>query len=489
MKRYLSVICLLFSCAVLPARADLHDDVETILQDKLLRRATVGVEVIRLGPSITASAELLNLKSHNPLIPASNLKVITTSAALDHFGPNFRFHTELLFHAGDLVVVGDGDPTLGDAEFLKKAGWDVTTLFENWAGQLKKLNLASVKDVVVDDSVFEDNFLHPHWPVNQVHKRYVAEVGGLNLNANCVDFLLSATAPGHLVDYVLDPPTHYVTVVNACRSGGENAVWLSREAGKNEIILRGEARGTYSVPVSVTIHDPPLFAATVLADTLATAGIKVTGSVRRDRTIRQQRQSEADARASKWVLLGIHETPITTVLARANKDSMNLYAECLCKRLGFETAHASGSWENGTAAVGGFLKHAGIAENEFTLDDGCGLSKQNTISPNAIATVLAYDFFSPNRDTFVGSLSVAGVDGTLDDRFAGTDLRRRVFGKSGFVEGVSTLSGYLKAKDEQWYAFSIMMNNVPPGGTAVAKSLQEKIVKSLDASTVMAARR
>src|SRR5438067_491247 len=95
MKRYLYVLCLLFLCAASPALADLSSDVETILQDKALRRTSVGVEVVRLGSSALGSKELVNFESHAPLIPASNLKLITTSAALDQFGSDFKFHTAL----------------------------------------------------------------------------------------------------------------------------------------------------------------------------------------------------------------------------------------------------------------------------------------------------------------------------------------------------------------------------------------------------------
>jgi D-alanyl-D-alanine carboxypeptidase/D-alanyl-D-alanine-endopeptidase (penicillin-binding protein 4) len=164
---------------------------------------------------------------------------------------------------------------------------------------------------------------------------------------------------------------------------------------------------------------------------------------------------------------------------------VNVYAESLCKRLGFEVTRLPGSWENGTAAVGTFLKKTGIAEGEFKLDDGSGLSRVNAISPHALTRVLAYDFYSKDRDLFFNTLAVAGVDGTLDDRFAERDvrdLRRRVFGKSGFIEGVSTLCGYLKAKNDQWYVFSIMMNGIPPKSNSEYKTIQEKIIKAVDSS-------
>ncbi len=131
------------------------------------------------------------------------------------------------------------------------------------------------------------------------------------------------------------------------------------------------------------------------------------------------------ARDKSWILLAQHETPLETVLARANKDSMNLYAECLCKRLGAETSGQSGSWENGVAAVEAFLQKAGASPDQFHLVDGCGLSKENRISAAAMVDVLSYDYFSNNAAAFHASLAVAGVDGTLKDRFRGSDLRTR----------------------------------------------------------------
>jgi D-alanyl-D-alanine carboxypeptidase/D-alanyl-D-alanine-endopeptidase (penicillin-binding protein 4) len=101
--------------------------------------------------------------------------------------------------------------------------------------------------------------------------------------------------------------------------------------------------------------------------------------------------------------------------------------------------------------------------------------------------VLDYNFTSKNRDAFMASLSVAGVDGTLEDRFRGTpDMKRRVIGKSGFVEGVSCLSGYMRGRDNQLYAFSIMMNGIPYKSNTLAKALQERIVRALDVHTTSA---
>ncbi len=486
--------------------ADLATDIQALLKDKALSHGEVSVEILKLGEpgrATTASPEILfRHNAETPLIPASNLKLVTTSAFLDRFGPDFRYRTLLVQRDHDLAIIGDADPSFGDAELLKKVGWQTTTVFGNWSDALKKRGLVTVHDVYVDDSICDQNFVNPDWPVNQQHLRYVAGVDGLNFNANALDFFLKRSAgTGSRVNYITDPPTHYATISNDCLSGNENAVWLSRQPGGNKIELRGQTNADNNSPISVTIFDPGLYAATVFSETLAQHGVHVEGSASRNLTIHRElppeyqtfsmptpqpttqptTQPSTDPAVS---VLAIHETPIATVLGRANKDSMNLYAEAMCKRLGWASTHGteSGSWPNGIAAMGAFLQKVGVSAAEFTFDDGCGLSRKNSVSSNALARVLAYDFASANHDTFTASLSVAGVDGTLDNRFRDSDLRGRVLAKSGFISGVSCLSGLLKAKDNHWYAFSIMMNGV--GDIATCKQLQEKIVKAVDADSV-----
>jgi D-alanyl-D-alanine carboxypeptidase/D-alanyl-D-alanine-endopeptidase (penicillin-binding protein 4) len=477
----LSVFALLFAllAAVSSARADLPGDIRQVLDDKLLARAAVGIDVVRMGKSADDVASVYRANPTLPLVPASNLKVVTTSAALERLGADFKFRTLLLYHQGDLVLVGDGDPTFGDAELLKKVGWDVDTVFKTWAAGLVRKRLLAVHDLLVDDSVFDEQFLHPNWPADQTQKRYVAEIAGLNLNAKCIDVYVRPAGFGRLVDFSTDPSTAYVTIKNSCVAGGENSVWLSRQPGTNDLVLRGAARSANDVPVSVTVHDPPMYAGAVLAESLKAAGIALSGQVKRDRTMRQAYLKAAGAHDPSWILLAVHETPLTSVIDRANKDSMNLYAECLCKRLGF-ARYGQGGWRTGTAAVGEFLNSLQIPASQYTLDDGCGLSKNNAVSAHLMVAVLTHDYFSANSAAWMASLAVAGEDGTLAERFHGSDLRGRVIAKTGFVNGVSCLSGYLHAKDDNWYCFSILFNGIPEGSNSGAKILQERIVHAID---------
>lgn len=473
--RLLLVVVGILSLAPAVSRADLAGDIQAVLRDKLLAKGSVGVVVVELSSDPGADRVLFQHNPTRPFIPASNMKVVTTSAALDLLGSDFRFQTLLVRHDQDLIIVGDGDPTFGDAEMLKKVGWGTTTVFQNWAEQLKKAGLTSVRNVIVDDSVFDQTFVHPRWPADQEQARYVAQVAGLSLNANCVDFYIRPTTPGQPVGYRLDPPTQYIKVQNTCMSGGASAVWLTRQRGSNEMILRGTCPISSQAPVSITVHDPAMYAATVFSETLAAAGIKLTGSVSRDRTVR----GKLVQKDAGYSVLAIHETPLPQVLARANKDSMNLYAESLCKRIGFAATGKSGSWTEGSAATAAFLKKVGAGPEEFQLDDGCGLSRDNRVSANTLMRVLQHNFHGNQRDVFLASLAAGGVDGTLDSRFQEPQLRGRVMAKTGYIATVSALSGYLKVSDDRWYAFSILMNDLPRGTNSKAKSLQEAIVKAV----------
>src|SRR5438876_6030965 len=221
---------------LLPARftlADLNADVNAILHEKLLTKSDVGIEIVKLSSGKDRSTTIFRHNSEIPLIPASNLKIATTSAFLEKLGPNFKFRTLLVRRGDDLILVGDGDPSLGDAEMLRKVGWDATTVFSNWAETIKKQGITSVANVAVDDSVFDENFVSTDWPAKQQHLRYQAEVGGMNLNANCLDFYLRISDGSSVVAYLTNPSTQYATIRNSCMLGRQNSVWLSREPGGN----------------------------------------------------------------------------------------------------------------------------------------------------------------------------------------------------------------------------------------------------------------
>lgn len=456
------------------ARADLQQDVRSAIASAGLKNASVGVQITKLGQAPELDQTLVAIDADKPLIPASNLKLITTAAAIDTLGVDFEFRTQLLTRDGDVAIVGDGDPMFGDSVALSGTGWGTTTVFESWADSLKERRITSVKNVVVDDSIFEEMAFHPRWPTNQAHLEYVPQVSGLNLNANCLDVYAIRNA-NDTASYRVDPPTRYVTVENQLTVGSSHSLYLSRVLGGNRIILKGTIDATNNSPFRVTIHDPSLYAGAVLAETLKRKGITVTGEVKRDRTIRGGLDSAT--MPAGWSPVAVNCTPLARVLARTNKNSINLYAESVGKRLAAKMMGAPGSWETVPKALTSFVAKAGATSGAAIFDDGCGLSKQNAVSPSTFCATLAYMFHGQNREAYVKSLSIGGEDGTLEKRFR-EDLAGRVFGKSGYVTGVSTLSGYLKTESGEWYAFSILTNNI--SSAAPAKAMQDAIVRAID---------
>src|SRR5258706_8125621 len=448
------------------ARADLQKDIQSILGDELLHNSSVGIAI----EALPEGRVLYRHNEHQLLMPASNMKILTTSAALNLLGADFKFRTMLVQRGDDLILVGDGDPAFGDAELLKKSGLSATAVFEQWATQLKG---KTFRHVLVDDSIFEPSAIHPKWDARQFQNKFSAEVSGMTFNLGSVDLAVKS-APGGDAVYRMTPPTRYAPVRNTCVTGGRGGVIVTRSPNTNEISLRGGCTAT-EVTVSITVHDPALMAATVLAETLSSGGVRFTGSVGRDRSVRAKIASGNPA----ITVLAVHETALSVALDRANKDSVNLYAECLAKRIG-AAGDGEGSGENGSAAVSGFLKRIGIADTEFKVEDGCGLSHDNRVTANAIVQILQTNFVGRYRDEFMNSLAVGGKDGTLDNRFK--EMRGRLIAKTGYIANVSALSGYLKGRDDQWYAFSILMNGVPSGANGRAKQLQEMIVKALDAN-------
>ena len=476
MKRFLLCIIALTAFCIAPfAHADLDADIAAVLRDKLIDKISVGVVILRLGSTGEPGKLLYAHNPDLPLMPASNMKILTTSAALDTLGADFHFQTLLLQRGDDLVLLGDGDPMFGDWEFLHKSNWDITSAFKLWADKLKKANLTRFHNVLVDDTVFDQEFVHPNWAKGT---QYCGQIAGMNLNIGQIDFYIHYNGPGKPVGYRTNPATGYVTVTNTCVGGGQNAIVLDHPKGSNRIALRGSALGSSTSPLSVAIHDPALYAAQVLAETLKAEGITISGGFGRDKDARAQLLAKDPVVA---VLAG-HESTLAQVISRTNKDSQNLYAETLCKRTGYAVSGKSGTWENGAAATAAFLRKAGVADGACKLDDGCGLSRNNAVTASALAAVLRYNFTGKNRDLFLSTLAVAGVDGTLNHRFKGPAiaLRDRVYAKSGFIEGVSALSGYLKAKDDSCYAFSILMNGLPAYSNTHAKELQEQIVLAID---------
>jgi len=440
------------------ARADSLDArLNALLADPALKSAQVGIDIQELTPK--GPAVLFSHNPNLPLEPASNTKLLTTAAAFERYGPSATFKTNLFSLGQDLLLVGGGDPGLGDSNIAAASGTSPTAVFEQWAQTLKQAGISQYRQLILDDRIFDTQWVHPDWPKDQLLDWYSAPIGGLNFNANCLDWMPKLTNRG--IDVQLIPDTSAVSVAIKASRGKETRVSMIRPADSNHFEMRGTVAASSTSPQSVPICDPGLWTAGILHDVLARAGIQSTAPdpLRRAETNEQFPTGPNAAR-----LLASHETPILAVMKRANTDSLNMVAECFCKRLGYDATGKPGSWENGTAAVEDFVVALGGKREWLDLADGSGLSHKDHAAARAFTAVLAHVAMRPDAAQFIDTLATPIENGTLkkEKRFRGMAVENHIHAKTGHIEGVSTLSGYILVGDgdaRRTLIFSILINH------------------------------
>lgn len=422
---------------------------------KLPKRAEIGVRFEEAGGKL-----LYERGSAQALVPASNMKLLTTSTALALLGPDFAHETRLVLaggrqsgevHQGDLWLIGGGDPTFSFR-------FDQAPLLDELALQLERAGIKRIEGaLVVDARAFDEERLHPSWEASDAEHWYGAEVSALTLNDNCLDVTVSAGPRASLA-----PETDYVRVLLEATSTGarkQHTYSLLRSGpDKRTLILRGRIwTGAGGQTSSVPVADPAAFYATVLAERLAAHGVTLTKGVRR---VAPQEPAPAQG-FTLWRRLA----PLPRTLAVVNQRSHNLYAECLFKTLGRldvsktpPTLTRQGSWTHGAEVVTLYAKaRLGIAPDELVVSDGSGLSRDNRLSSRALCRVIQGGLSNQGAEHFFASLAQPGEDGTLRKRLGGLPAQVTVHAKTGTLTGVSALSGVL-CVGERRVVFSLVMN-------------------------------
>jgi serine-type D-Ala-D-Ala carboxypeptidase/endopeptidase (penicillin-binding protein 4) len=490
--------CLGFLTPLSTAFADLEGDVQRALRTINLRKAKASISV----RDADTDTELVAIDSQRPLMPASNMKVLTTGAFLHAFGKDFSFRTRLVRAHDDMVILGDGDPAFGDPELLsemtytdaqgvERKGLDVEALLSVWVNAIKKEQLTSIDELIIDARIFDSVAFHPKWPKDQYKEDYCAEVWGFNFHHNVLQVWPRPRVGGSADVSRIAPDAPWLVRENNTRSrtGSQDrhTFWINRPPNQNTVTFNGNVKSAATDPISVTLHNNPEFFARLFAERLRSAGIAVRlhrAATADDPSFLEGNQVGPEVR-----------TPIATALYRCNTDSDNLYAECLLKRLGRAVSKSPGSWENGTSA----LRHA-VAERlanptlaaTVSPDDGSGLSRENRVSAAALTAWLN----SFHRDSDLGpmfreSLAIGGQTGTVKKRFK--DIERTgcvVLCKTGYIRGVSCLSGYVTGPNGKTLSFSVLCNELVEGdAVSKARTLQERVVTAIAEELVVNARK
>jgi D-alanyl-D-alanine carboxypeptidase/D-alanyl-D-alanine-endopeptidase (penicillin-binding protein 4) len=397
------------------------------------------------------------------LNPASNVKLVTTAAALARLGPDFRFDTEFYVEAGGsaeaartLYVKGKGDPSL-----VTERLWAI-------AGDLYHLGLRRVGDVVVDESYFDGEHQGPGFDQESGDRSYLAPAGAASLNWNTIAVHV---APGDRVGgkarVELEPASDLfeldVRATTVARGGRRRlAVSSGAHGGRQRIVVEGRIpQGTRLQSVWRKIDDPALYLGQTLRRLLELRGVKFAGRVRTGTVPAAARLAHVAQSES-----------LGEIVRRLNKTSNNFVAEQLLKTLGAQVGGVPGTWPKGVAAVEEFLAEVGIPRGAYVMRNGSGLNDTNRFSARQLVTLLRHMWARfPLHAEYLVSLPVAGRDGTIRWRMEGTDAEGRLRAKTGTLENATTLSGYVENAAHRVLAFSILVNDFPGRASPVARSI------------------
>jgi D-alanyl-D-alanine carboxypeptidase/D-alanyl-D-alanine-endopeptidase (penicillin-binding protein 4) len=448
--------------------------IDSILDQPALKTAQCGIYVLNLSNDSLVYAH----HSQKLLIPASNMKLITTAASLSYLGPEYRYKTRLGFRGslyddhlvGDLIILGGGDPTLSTADLNR------------FVSSIKAKGIEEVTgNIVVSDDYFKDMSLHGNtftnerlptgWAWHYLDARYAAEISALSMNKNYVNVNIKATDIGEYADIAIKPETRYISLVNRMKTKqGEDSIIIFRRPEENIIYVDGGIGLGHEKNIPVAVKDPALFVGTYFKESLFKQGIRVNGDVIKEDNISLQKAMNPHP-----VLLvdSVFSPPLTDILSETNKESVNLYAEILLKTLGAQF-YNEGTFYHGVRVLKRFLMNCGADTSALSIWDGSGLSRHDLVSPYDFALVLRYMYWSRYAKTFYEFLPSAGK-GTLENRF--TDFPGEMHAKTGSLHAVSSLSGYLLV-DETYYCFSMIFNNFTCSRSKI-QEIEEGIIMEL----------
>lgn len=405
------------------------------------------------------------------LVLASNNKLFTTAAALLALPADYRWHTRAYLNGQTLRVVGGGDPSLrpiGERDVAEE-------YLASLAKALKDGGVSKLQRLELDATAFDDQYRHPLWPANQLQQTYCAPMSALSLNGGCTEVSFRSgsfsTVPqlGSAVDW---------------RKGNKTYDSLSAWLGKDDFQIHARApKHGRAAAVQFAMKDPVRVFGVWMRQGLKRRGIAVEELVVLD--------PEAVAASPLADSQAMHDWPsawnLLEVVTACNKVSDNFLAECLLKTVGMET-QGQGSYPIGRQAIQEIFPQNEIKGLEFVQADGSGMARQstdpvNTSTPADLCLLLREMALREQGAAFFDSLPIAGVEGRLGTRFKNAAFKpQRVHAKTGFINGASSLSGYLLMPNDEILVFSIVVNfsrKNPNTNNARFKKMQEQLLERL----------
>ncbi|PAP77598.1 D-alanyl-D-alanine carboxypeptidase/D-alanyl-D-alanine endopeptidase [Rubrivirga marina] len=485
--RLLPLLLALFAVAAgaqpTSTQAGLAERIDEVLDARAFDDAYWGAYVVNLD----TGTELYDRNAARRFIPASNMKILSTAAAVDALGPGFRYRTRLYADGevqngtllGSLIVRGAGDPTIGG----RYADGDMLRVFRQWADSLRAAGIRRIQgDVIGDDDVFDNVHLGQGWQWDDLKWYYGAEVSGLQFNEGTVHVEVHGTSPGSPARIEVEPDYGYARFVNrsTTTSGGGIREGYDRALSENVFTVSASVPAGRTETEDLSIVNPTDYFVSTMIGVFEDQGIEVVGAaVDVDEWGRRPRYELLTRVATTT------SPPLSEIIKETNESSNNLYAEHLLRTLGAYVYRGAdlptGSAFAGFEASKPFLERVGVDPESFRVADGSGLSALNRLTPVGLVGVLRGMYQHPDRATreaFWNSLAVGGYTGTIRSRYRSGDARGNVRAKTGYISGARTLSGYVRSASGDILAFSLLCNNYTVS-TSRVNSAQDQIVELL----------
>ena len=431
---------------------------------------------------------LVSLNQSQRMVPASNIKLITTGTALHYFGPQARFRTELGYTGqikdgvleGDVYIIGHGDPTLGAKDSIAT---DNGTLFRRWKSLLKEAGIGAIHGRIVGDgSAYEGNLEHQTWGYDDIGTYYGTGTNALSFYANAIDFAVRAATPGQPAQvqqtYPETPWLHFQNHSLTGPVGTGNSLYLYT----TDLAPYAELRGSFATDRKPkTEHFANKFGALTCAyyfwKNLRESGWEVTGGyadIDRGGYIRTN-GFVSEEKAGKPIVVGQTESaPMADIARITNVRSDNFYAEALFRAMG-EDRTGIALFDSCLVAQRQVLAELNVNPDGVRQVDGCGLSRVNYVSPEWMVSFLQAMQQSPAFDAFLASLPHPG-EGTLIALLPNQAGSESIRVKSGSMDGVLCYSGYILASDgSPQITLSIMTNHT----TASPKDVRAVLARLL----------
>ncbi len=443
--------------------------ISILTENQMTDQANISVYI----EDATQQTVVEEYRAENVVPPASVMKLLTTAAMLEMYGPSFRFTTALehtgtisdgVLH-GDLIIRGEGDPSLGD---LKKG----QQFLYQWIRVLSKAGIKQIDgDIIADMSLFDAEAQNPSWLMEDAGNYYAPGVFAVNYMSNTLNIVLKSGEIGTVADVIrTEPRLENLRVINhvRCTDITYDGAYVYGLPYSYERYISGSVpsrQGQFGVKSD--IPNPGLLLAEHLKSRLETSGISVSGKAD---------YAAENAFFGERTLLYQHKSDsLGALIAHTNIYSDNLYAEAMFRYLGLKMGKP-GTIHNSCEVLRSFWQRRKIDLSGTIIKDGCGLAPQDAISAKTLVQLLNYMSQSPNYEIWLHSLPICGKTGTVSSLFYGTELEGKVYAKSGTIAGTKNFAGYIFLPDGRKWTFAILVNSANGKARNIQRVIQNYLL-------------